>query len=203
MKTLKKLLLATGISLALVGCPDPIPPNPIEISKHSYIYDDFSSETLDTEKWEIRKDYEGQPLIADSGLDNINHNFHTAQDSIIGDHRTYLVPKQKFKVGDIFEFDMDFISASGNSISMLLIDKQHRIGLGGSFGGICQPFQTYHIKLEFKESSIKIMHNLWEDEVVINSNPEHEIYIGTVFGHNGTGHIDYDNFNFYGGFNKD
>lgn len=158
------------------------------------VYDDFSSGVLDTSMWEIRQDYEGQPLIADSSLDITEQNFHTAQDSIIGDHRTYLVPTQKFKAGDIFEFDLDFISANGNSMVMLLIDNQNRIGLGGCWDGTCQPFQTYHIKLEFKEGVIKITHDLWSDEVSINSNSEHEIYIGTVFGHNGIGHIDYDNF---------
>ena len=155
------------------------------------VYDDFSSDTLDTSKWEIRKDYEGQPFIADSGLDADLENFHTRQDSILGDHRTYLVPKYKFKAGDMLEYDINFIYAEGNSVNMFLVDNQYRFGLGGCWDGVCRPFEKYHNKIEFGEGQITF------NEVTthtINNNVEHEVYIGTVFGHNGIGHIDYDNF---------
>lgn len=98
------------------------------------VYDDFSSSTLNTNKWEIRQDIEGQPFMEEYELDTNLKNFHTQQNTM-GDRRTYLFPKRAFTTGDILSYDAETISKEGNWINMILLtgDQYARIGGFGAF----------------------------------------------------------------------
>lgn len=162
------------------------------------LYDDFSSETLDTNKWEVRQDYEGWSFTNEYGLESIlegeieNGMFHTKQ-NIIGNAGTFLVPKYKFEEGDVFEYDVIYNGGTGNHTHNIFVNKTKRIGLESTFGywngGNPTP-GTYHMKLTFSNKGI----NVNGTNYTLIDNPPYEIYIGTRTGNNGTGHFDYDNF---------
>ena len=100
------------------------------------IYDDFSSGTLSTDKWEIRQDVEGQPFMDENWTDPILNNFHTQQNSI-ADRRSYLFQKKKFTTGDILRYDSDVLSEQGTYANMVLLtgDQYIRIGMRGPAAG--------------------------------------------------------------------
>jgi hypothetical protein len=100
------------------------------------VYDDFSSETLDTSKWEIRQDVEGQPFMEEYGVDSDLENFHTKQNTL-ADRRVYLFPKRTFTTGDVLEYDTEVISKQGNWMQMTLLtgDQYARIGGLGYING--------------------------------------------------------------------
>lgn len=167
------------------------------------VYDDFSSGVLDGEKWEIRQDVEGQPFMDEYWVDPYLDNFHTKQ-NITGDRRVYLVSKHNFTTGDILEYDTNLVSKENNYMQMVLLtgDQYIRIGIFGYVGAV-QGFDelgTSHIKIEFQEnnfhlertspSNITLMDNL----PLISENGTYALYVGSVSGHNGKCHIDYDNF---------
>ena len=166
-------------------------------------YDNFSSGVLDTDKWEIRQDVEGQPFTGEYWIDSDLNNFHTQQ-NIIGDRRTYLFPKRNFTTGDVLEYDAEVISKEGNWINMILLtrDQYTRIGGFGYINGV-QCFDelgTSHIQLIFEENQLIINRESpfgQECNQVLplsKLNGNYELYIGTVSGHNGRVHMDYDNF---------
>lgn len=191
-KTILSLILIAFISLSFISA-----------SEFCYLYDDFSSSSLDTTKWEIRQDVEGQPFTEEYWLDTELGNFHTQQNTI-WDRRTYLFPKQSFTTGDVLEYDFEIISKEGNYIQMALLtgDQYKRVGIAGYIDGV-QGFDelgVYHVKLEFQENNLHIERtspssvNLIDDLPLINANGNYELYIGAVSGHNGRMHIDFDNF---------
>lgn len=209
---LLSLILLTSLCLTIQATPiinDTSPNNTIEINEGESInfnisvdsecgmYDDFSSGSLDLNKWNVKQDYQGQPFTLEYGLDNITERFHIGQD-ISEDRRTYLVPQYNFNYGDILKWDMDYASGSGNRLgSYLLIQKNdgsfHRdiFGIGywnQNYGG----FGEYKIKLKFLYPNLSIyVNNTFHKNYTLNL-PPNELYIGSAFG--GTGHFYYDNF---------
>ena len=167
------------------------------------LYDDFSSGVLNTSKWEIRQDVEGQPLTDEYWVDNTLNNFHIQQ-NIIGDRRTYLFPKHTFTTGDVLEYDFNVISKEGNYIQMDLLtgDQYIRVGIMGYSSGVqgYDELGISHIKIEFQENNFHLERTspsnitLIDDLALTNANGNYELYIGSVSGHNGRAHIDYDNF---------
>ncbi|MEK6935230.1 MAG: PEP-CTERM sorting domain-containing protein [Nanoarchaeota archaeon] len=161
------------------------------------LYDDFSSPTLNTSKWDVRQDYEGWAFSDEYGIEN--GVFHT-QTNNARDTGTFLVPKHQFVAGDTFEYDLNYNGGTGNRVSMLFVNKQNRYGLVGNWNGSGnQSFGTYHIKLEFLENGIKsnfqdLDFSFPGGILPTTSNAPYEIYIGMRTGGNGTAHFDYDNF---------
>ena len=168
------------------------------------LYDDFSSPTLDTDKWEIRQDTEGQPHMEEYWVDTNLENFHTQQNTI-GDRRTYLFPKRKFTTGDIIEYSVDLISYEGNYGNRVLLtgDQYIRIGIIGYNNGghpAVNEIGKYYVTLEFQENNLALRRETPSDVVFLdnlpltNSNGNYELYIGSFSGHNGKCHMDYDDF---------
>ncbi len=161
----------------------------------AYVYDDFSSGTLDTSKWEIRQDVEGQPLMEEYWVDPVLENFHTQQTTAV-DRRVYLVPKKIFKAGDTLEYDFNLISRSGTFAQMILLtgsDYYRFAGVDTSTGDLGE----YHIILEFFEDRLEVSRftpigTFNQTFTLTNPNGEYELYIGSFS--NGQVHIDYDNF---------
>ena len=165
------------------------------------VYDDFSSGVLNTSKWEVRQDVEGQPFTDEYWVDSGLQNFHTQQNTI-GDKRVYLVPKRNFTTGNILEYDFNVISKEGNYMQMdLLTGNQYiRVGIMGYIGGVqgYDELGISHIKIEFQENNLHLERtspsnvNLIDNLALTNTNGNYELYIGSVF--TNPSHIDYDNF---------
>ena len=166
------------------------------------IYDDFSSETLNTDKWEIRQDVEGQPFMNENWTDPILNNFHTQQNSI-ADRRSYLFQKKKFTTGDILRYDSDVLSEQGTYANMVLLtgDQYIRIGMRGPAAGFDELGVAY-MELEFQENNLHITRETPSQVILIdnlalsNPNGTYEFYIGAFSGSNGMVHMDFDNFEF-------
>ena len=169
-------------------------------------YADFSSGVLDSSKWEVRQDVEGQPLMDEYGVmeENGNYVFHTQQNEI-GDRRTYLFPKHIFTTGDVLEYDFNVISKEGNYGQMVLLtgDQYIRVGIMGYSSGV-QGYDELgwsHVKIEFQKNNFHLTRTspsglvLVDDLYLSNADGDYELYIGSFSGHNGRTHIDYDNFN--------
>lgn len=167
------------------------------------LYDDFSAPTLNTDKWDVRQDVEGQPLMDEGFVDQVSQNFHMQQNTI-GDRRTYLVPKMQFKTGDVIEYNLDVVSKEGNYGAMALLtgDQYWRIGICG-FNNTVQGFDelgTSHVRIEFQENNLAIRRESpsgvvsFDNLSLTNPNGDYELYLGAFSGHNGRTHMDFDNF---------
>ena len=172
-------------------------------------YDTFSSETLDTDKWI-------EVIATDMGTGMVDEHYveegvyHTAQINI-GDGGTGLVVKDStFQYGDIIEYDVNYISGSGNRISTLIMnnDAYSTAFLGWwntlSDGGGSNDYGVHHIKLTFLGlEGIKVEINRpngdYHTWITVPSKwgyvPAEEYTFGIVTrtGHNGLVHMDYDN----------
>jgi len=165
------------------------------------VYDDFSSGVLNSSKWEIRQDVEGQPFTDEYWVDSGLQNFHTQQNTI-GDRRVYLAPKHNFTTGDILEYDFNVISKENSYMQMdLLIGDQYiRVGIMGYIGGVqgYDELGISHIKIEFQENNFHLERTTPSNVTLIgnlpltNANGSYELYIGSVF--TNPSHIDFDNF---------
>ena len=167
------------------------------------VYDNFSSGNLNTSKWEIRQDVENQPFMEEYWIDNESLNFHTLQNTT-GDHRVYLFPKYNFTTGDVLKYDFNVVSKENNYIQIDLLtgDQYIRVGIMG-FINTMQGYDELgksHIKIEFQENNFHLERTspsnitLIDNLPLTKTNGTYELYIGSVSGHNGRVHIDYDNF---------
>ncbi len=193
-----KLALATGLALGAATVQD-------ARAQLVIFQDDFSSGRLDAARWEVRQDVEGQPFTDEYDVRNENGNwvFHTQQNTV-GDRRSYLVPKHQFITGDVLEYDYNVISKSGNYMSMSLLtgDQYIRIGISGYSSGVqgFDEFGVSHVKFEFQPNNLNIRRQspsglVFYDNLALNNlNGNYTLYMGGVSGHNGTEHIDFDNF---------
>ena len=166
-------------------------------------YDDFSASTLNSEKWDVKSDVEGQPMMDVFGLDTSLQNFHMQQ-NFIGDRRTYLVPKHSFTTGDVIEYDFNVISKEGNYMQMDLLtgDQYIRLGIMGYVSGVqgYDEFGTSHVRVEFQEGNLALRREspsglvLFDNLSLTNQNGDSTLYIGAGSGHNGKTHMDFDDF---------
>ncbi len=172
------------------------------------VYDDFSSGTLDSNKW-----YE--VIATDVGAGMLDEHYvedgvyHTAQVNI-GDRGTGLVVKNVvFKPGDTIEYDVDYVCGYGNRIStMMLNGDAYSATLIGYLNGIhpegSNEYGTHHVKLTFLGfDGVKVEinrpngdYNTWiQTYSKFGTYPAEEYTFGIVTrnGHNGLVHMDYDN----------
>ena len=210
---INKILIISLISLIIVGSLvtgklTSADNNILFASEGCMLYDDFSSGTLNPDKWEIRQDVEGQPLMDEyevkwekaQKLSKSGFVFHTQQNTHV-DRRVYLFPRRQFTTGDSIEYDVDLISREGNYAQMVLLtgDQYIRIGMRGNDAGFDE-LGVAHMKLIFQENNLRVERRTPSGELLIdnlnltNTNGNYELYIGSFSGHNGVVHMDYDNF---------
>ncbi|MFH1209992.1 MAG: hypothetical protein V1663_04350, partial [archaeon] len=171
------------------------------------LYDDFSSGTLNPSLWEIRQDPEGQPLMDEFGVlyENNSYVFHTQQNTS-EDKRVALVPTHNFTSGDVFEYDVNYISGGGNRGHIFILTTTEypqgdyiRAGIiGPGDSGAFNDYGWYHITLTVYDDNldIRIQHS---NGTVINgslplSNPDAQYKFYIESWSNGAVHLDYDNF---------
>lgn len=204
-----KGICALLIAASTFGCADKssrhsanntIPSTPTNTAT----YDDFSSGSLDLSKWEVRPDPQGQPLMPDHGvrIENNNSVFHT-ENAIVGDQQVYLVPKRIFRSGDHVEYFVDVKSASGHWGNLLLVQGSAnlRFGMVG-FNNGPQPYDELglsHMSIDILADKIFVQRKapsgtIYSQNVSAPIGGSFELYIGSFTGHNGTAHIDYDDF---------
>ena len=176
-------------------------PNTLESCVDQNLYDDFSSETLDLNKWEVRQDVEGQPFMDEYWVDTNLQNFHMQQNTI-GDRRNYLFPKRTFTTGDKITYETDLISKEGHYGQMTIVtgDQYYRLGLRGHDAGFENELGLSKVEIEFQENNLAIKRESPSGAILIDnlplsiSNGTYELYIGAYSGHNGKVHMDFDNF---------
>lgn len=174
------------------------------------VFDDFSSDILDTSKWE--EGYArsgGGDWIDEHYLDTTNQNYHTSQLSQ-ADKGVELKSLHIFQAGDILEFDLIYDSGSGNHWGCIFWDETSNWNDGlicvghwnevSSHGG---EYGTYHIKGTYKEAGIDMEMILpngstetWDyrSSIYAEIRAPYTFSIITRTGHNGLAHMDYDNF---------
>lgn len=166
------------------------------------LYDNFESGRLNSEKWEIRQDTEGQPLMDEYKVlrEDNNYVFHTQQYQAT-DRRVYLFPTRNFTTGDSIEYDINLLSRQGTYASMVLLtgDQYIRIGIRGTAAGFDE-LGLAHVKLIFSEYQLTVIRRtpsgqtLYDYLHLNNANGTYQLYIGSFTGHDGLVHMDYDNF---------
>ncbi len=187
----KQIILAMLFVLAIIG---------IVSAVRLTIYDDFSDGFLNKEKWEIRQDVEGQPLMDEYDVRNEDGNFvfHTEQNGY-SEGRTYLFPKRTFTTGDSLEYNGNLISEAGYHGNMVILTGDHyiRIGIRG-YGTNINELGTVHTRLVFEPNNLKVIRKTPSGEKFIDNlylptrDGTYEFYIGTYSSDHT--HMDYDNF---------
>ena len=189
-------LLIFTVSAKII--PPKIPPTPI-----CETYDKFGEE-LDTSKWEIRQDPEGQPLMDEYGIlkENGSFVFHTKQNTF-GDQRVYLFSKENFTTGESIEYQVNVVERNENSwwgqLTIITGSYYIRAGIVGySTPPELNELGISNIKLTFESNNLKFERTAPSGELFIdnvplsNSNGNYQMYIGT-YNNDATVHIDYDN----------
>jgi len=171
--------------------------NVVNAAQVCQTYDDFSSGVLDTSKWEETS------VTIDEHFVDVD-TYHTAQ-LVPADKQIILEVQNTFFPGDIIEYDVDYISGSGNRIHRAVIDNlgYSLFGFWNSVsdGGVGNDFGLYHVKITFTEEGLSneitlpngsIVHTR-PDGNLPSSGLSHTFSLETRTGHNGIVHIDYDN----------
>ncbi|MEA3343306.1 MAG: hypothetical protein U9Q92_04005 [archaeon] len=164
------------------------------------VYDDFSSGTLDSNKW-----YE--VIATDRGTGMVDEHYvedgvyHTAQVNMRDGGTGLVVKNLVFKSGDTIEYDVNYISGEGNRQStMILNGNAYRWVFLGYWNEIAgnNDYGVHHIKLTFLSEGVygeltrpngDIDTHLWDEYPA----EEYTFGIVTRTGHNGLVHMDYDN----------
>lgn len=161
-------------------------------------YENFSSESLDLNKWEI-----GSNSIDEAFIEN--QVYHTAQLNP-ADKEITLKLNHTFNVGDILEYDVNYASGDGNRISQGVIDNSEYslFGFWNSIGdgGVGNDFGVYHVKINFTEQGVSNKITLPNGTITF-TRPDgnlpsvgltHIYSVKTRTGHNGIVEMNYDNF---------
>ena len=168
------------------------------------IYDDFSSETLNTSKWEEGFSRSGGAGWIDEHYLNVeNQKYHTAQLSQ-ADMGVELKSLRTIQTGETLEFDLSYNSGSGNHWGCIFWDETSTWSDGlscvGNWNEVnSQPgiFGTYHIKGEYEENEINGEMTLPNGSIIpltyLNIQAPYTFSFVTRTGHNGLVNIDYDN----------
>ena len=180
------------------------------------VYDDFSGSSLDTSLWTETTDTTASGDLDEFYLDTTNQNYHTAQ-LTAGDRGILLLLNQEFQAGDTLTYEVDYQDGSGNIIGREYINGNYldliigtslsypeyaTTGVIGYWNGVSEvgsnEFGNYDISVTFNEDSADFSitapnGTIWEYTATGLTAPY--IYgVATRTGGDGTGHIDYDNF---------
>jgi len=176
------------------------------------VYDDFSGSTLNSTLWTESSDSTSGGDLDEYGLDTTNQNYHTTQTSA-GDRGRLLLLTQEFEEGDVLQYDVFLQESSGNIISRLYMNENYLdLIVGTDSGGyatsgdigywngeseVGHEVGTYDVTIIFNDViDIEIVNpsgTNWT-YTISNVTPPYTFGVGTRTGHDGTGHIDYDNF---------
>jgi hypothetical protein len=195
MNKLKTTLLGGLAALILSASP---------AKGQTYVYDDFESGNLDTDKWTVMQDTEGQPLMEEYGiLDDGASNVYHMQTSNGG--RTALVPKHEFIAGETLEYEVNHVSGIANRGNLLIIqgiDNPHysRHGVIDPNSGPTVPFDfgRYNITLKVNSGSVDLIRKNEEGDIMAHNLPlstqggRYKFYIESWA--DDDAHFDYDNF---------
>ncbi len=172
-------------------------------SANAALYDNFNSGDLNLSKW-------SEVLATDSSSNLTDEHeirngvYHTAK-LTPSDSGTALVFNRQFIPGEFIDYDVNYLSGEGNRI--------HTVYLNGNFtssslfgfwntiedGGVGNDFGNYHVKINFTDSGIipfitRPNGEIVEHNLIGGSSQDYSFGVVTRTGHNGTVHLDYDNF---------
>ena len=170
------------------------------------VYDDFTSQTLNTDKWEeLIGRSGGGDWIDEHSVDATNQNYHTAQLSQ-ADKGVELKALHTFQAGETLEFDLIYNYGSGNHWGCAFWDEtsswQDGLSCIGYWNGINSyngEYGTYHFKISYTDKGADREITLPDGSSIgtwFYSNIEAPYTFSVVSrtGHNGLLHFDYDNF---------
>lgn len=160
-------------------------------------YDDFSSGSLEEEKWEEIGGSDVNSLFVDEHLVE-DETYHTANLNQADKGVTLKLKGHTFLPGEVVEYDIEYIGGSGNRISIVDLDDNYRwLGQIGTWNDAGDNFGTFHFKVEFDNQGADVIITK-PDETTITKRLDslgetHTFGFGTRTGHNGLVHMDYDN----------
>ena len=167
-------------------------------------YDNFSSGVLDNSKF---TELPGSDLNNDLTDEHLVQNgvYHTAQ-LTEADKRTLLLLLKNFSVGDMLEYDVNYVNGSGNRESSVKIDDSvySILAFWNSIedAGVGNDFGLYHVKINFTEQGLTDEITLPNgtlvftrpDGILPSLGLNHTFGVITRTGSNGIVNMDYDNF---------
>ena len=165
---------------------------------NAFLYDDFSSGTLDPNKW-----FEStQTMFHDEHFVNPAEGaYHTAHLNESDRETVLMFNNYIFYPGDSLEYDMNYAGGNGNRIHIVDLDNDYRwLGQVGYWNGI-EPGGNdpglYHANVEFDNSGANLFITRPDNSEFFrrlnSSSQQHTFGFGTRTGHNGLAHMDYDN----------
>jgi hypothetical protein len=181
----------------------------------AYVYDDFSTGTLNTSKWTEEIAYNGIAHVDEHYVNTTEQAYHTAQ--LTHAHRgTFLKMDRLINTGETVEFDVMLHNISGNAQSWIWYDgppengtyttpcstPSSGCGIIGHWNGdhdVGSSLGRYHIKLVYGENHVNATYTrpdntTLEHQFVLTPSSTHMFGVATRTGHNGIIHVDYDNF---------
>lgn len=191
--------MLTGLAALVIGAGS-------ARAQERVLYDNFESGVLDSDKWEIRQDIEGQLFmeeyeILNEGASSVYHTRTT------NGGRVALVPMHEFIAGESLEYDVNHISGNENRGNILLVTTTNfpsgyygRHGIIDPNSGPSVPFDfgEYHIELKVNANSLEIIRTTADGSVMAHTdiltdpNARYKFYIESWA--DDDAHLDYDNF---------
>ena len=186
--------------------PSPSPTTPSQ-PPASVVYDDFSSGSLDSSKWTVSTDAAG--YTTEYKVDASEGRYHTLQNTA-RDAVVFLEMTRKINAGERVEFDVNYVSGSGNNIQYVKINGKGiadimgcsncgAIGFWNTAGSVGSSTGTYHFKFTFKSNKQVLMETTsgFSQILSVGDNYPYTFRLVSGTGHNGLMHFDYDNFVIY------
>jgi hypothetical protein len=172
------------------------------------LFDDFSSGTLDPNKWmeKIGSDVSNNLMTEHLVTNGV---YHTSSSTFADRGVRLELQNRTFAVGDIVSYDVNYLAGSGNRRSFVTLDgylnlQRPLFGYwnGLSEGGVGNDFGNYHIQLTFLDAGVYPEITLPNGQVKTLSSLiaypsssilQHTLAFGTRTGDNGYATMDYDN----------
>jgi hypothetical protein len=177
---------------------------------HAELYDDFSSGTLDANKWIERI---GSDVSNDLLTEHYVTNgfYHTASYDFGDRGVTLEIKNRTFSVGDIISYDVSYLAGAGNRRSFIRLDEYTSVSSSTALfgywnglqeGGVGNDFGDYQVKLSFLEAGIYAQITLPSGEIKttqalipypVSGIQQHTLEFGTRTGDDGYVTMNYDN----------
>jgi hypothetical protein len=189
------------------------------VEKGTWVYDDFSGEILDSTKWseDITSDITHKHL-KEHYLDTDNEVYRARQPNI-ADRGTILIMERTVSPGETIEFDVDYVSGSGNVNSYVWLGADTYLMRGLNFLTECttpwpgcahigywngipdvgNDLGKYHVEVVYTENEAEVTFTRPDMTEIshkfsLDTYPNHKFGVVTRTGHDGTLHFEYDNF---------
>ncbi|MFH1840024.1 MAG: hypothetical protein ABH849_02645 [Nanoarchaeota archaeon] len=164
-----------------------------------YLYDDFNSGELNTEKW-------NEEVATNTGGGMLDEHFveegayHAAQLTPADRGTGLCVTPHMFVPGESVEYDINYLGGEGNRSHLLMLNgNAYRVCLFGWWNGVQgnDELGTHQVKVNFHEGGIDMeitrpsgIIDAWFDGEL--AAPEYYFGMAVRTGHNGTVHMDID-----------